>query len=496
MKKMKNLKKSMTLALAASMFVSTPIVALAEGEATTNITIESTVSEDSVYSAFRILNATNAGDGYSYSLNDKYTQALKEVTGKQTETEIIDYIAGLDATGIRDFADAMWKKVEYMGADATSVDNVFSSVEQGYYLIAETTVGTAPDVKSLIMLDTLGEEDITVKTKESIPEIEKKVQETNDSTNSTDWQDGADYDIGDSVPFQLVGTVSSEIDEFGVYRYVMHDKLSSGLTYNNDIKVYLVNGEERTDVTEVVNKTAANGDSITVEFWDMNAMETQYNWTINADTKVIAEYTATLNDNAVIGSEGNTNTANIEFSNDPYVGWTTSTTPDDKVIVFTYQTIVNKVDKDGNALKGAGFTLYKYDFDVQDYVAVGTEMIGEDMTTFEFKGLDAGQYKLVETTVPDGYNKADDVVFTIEAEYDTESEDPKFIELSVNDEATAAFTADNTAGSLTTDVENLTGAELPETGGIGTTLFYIIGGTCAGLAVVLMVTKRRMSKES
>lgn len=487
---MHKFKKLLTYTMLVALLFTTPIPVLAD-ETDVNITIEQT-NEEAVFSAFKILNATNSGEKYAYTLNEKYAPIIKEVTGLTEETAIIDYIANLDADGIRAFADTMYEKIveNDLSAEGVSQDSKFSSMEQGYYLIAETTIGTQPDSASLIMLDTLGEDEIIVKTKEDIPSLEKKVQEINDSTNATAWQDGADFDIGDSINFQLTSDLPSNYYAYKTYNYIIHDTLSAGLTYNNDAKVYVVNGETKTEITEFANFTPENGDSITVTFADLKTINTI---TINADSKIVVEYSATLNENANIGSVGNPNTANLEFSNNPYDEGT-GETPDDKVVIFTYETIVNKVDKDGASLEGAGFTLYKYDADSNDYIAVGEEIIGEGVTTFDFVGLDAGQYKLVETTVPAGYNKANDIVFTITAEYDTESAEPQLINLKVNDEATGIFSIKKDAGTLTTDVTNISGTQLPETGGIGTTLFYLVGGLLVAGTSVVLITRKRMSK--
>lgn len=489
---MRKFKKFLTFGLVCTMFFAMPVTVHAQ---TADITIESVIgTEDATYSAFKLLNLQSDGTNFAYSVNDKYRDALKEITEKQSDEEIIKYISELDADGIKNFAAKMYQRIQYQGAEKQSVNNKFTEMDQGYYLIAETATGEDPDAYSLIMLDTLGQENITVQTKESIPTLEKKVQETNDSTGTTsEWQDGSDYDIGDKVPFQITGTLPENLDTFAGYTYIIHDTLSSGLTYNNDAVVYIVNGDARAQVQNP--EITHNNGELTVRFHDLKQLTNQ-GFTINANTKVVVEYTATLNDNAVIGSAGNNNVANLEFSNNPAQSWETAETPDDEVIVFTYKTIVNKVDKDGNPLEGAGFTLYKFDASVGEsgeYVAVCEEI--KDVTTFEFSGLDAGQYKLVETTVPDGYNQAEDIVFTINATYDIESADPQFGELTVNDEATASFTIESTAGTLSTNVVNLSGTELPETGGMGTTILYVIGGGCTLFAAVLMITKKRMSKE-
>ena len=184
-------------------------------------------------------------------------------------------------------------------------------------------------------------------------------------------------------------------------------------------------------------------------------------------------------------------------------------TPDDGVIVFTYQTIVNKVtknpaydaskdtgktgiDSDGNTefipLKGAGFTLYKKNAS-GTYEAVGSELKGEDMTTFTWSGLDDGDYKLVETTTPSGYNTIPDIEFTITATHDVSSDNPTLISLSGGDK----FTGVISTGVVSANIENQSGAQLPSTGGIGTTIFYVLGSILVLGAAVLLVTKKRMS---
>ncbi|MDD5945435.1 MAG: SpaA isopeptide-forming pilin-related protein, partial [Clostridia bacterium] len=192
----------------------------------------------------------------------------------------------------------------------------------------------------------------------------------------------------------------------------------------------------------------------------------------------------------------------LEYSNNPYDSSSgkpndTGKTPEDKVTVFTYKLVVNKVDGNKQALEGAGFTLYKYDSDANNYAAVGDEIKG--VTTFTFTGLDAGKYKLVETTVPDGYNQADDLEFTVEATYDTDSIDPKLKDLVVKDKdgneisgSEKVFSIILGEGKVITDVVNNSGTELPSTGGMGTYMFYIIGGIMVAVAIVLIVSKKRM----
>ena len=139
---------------------------------------------------------------------------------------------------------------------------------------------------------------------------------------------------------------------------------------------------------------------------------------------------------------------------------------------------------------------------MQTYQAVGEEIFG--VTTFNFSGQDAGLYKLVETTVPDGYNKADDTIFFLEAEYDTNADNPKLTKLVIRDEdgnvisdgEDAVFTINLAKGTASTDVVNVSGTELPSTGGIGTKIFYSLGGVLMfGAATLIVVRKRGMKAE-
>ncbi len=191
----------------------------------------------------------------------------------------------------------------------------------------------------------------------------------------------------------------------------------------------------------------------------------------------------------------------------------TRVSPHDKNIVFTYKTVFNKVDSTNKALAGADFTLYKKvngswtdvtplgSGENKPYKTISDATNGTKNSVFTFTGLDDGEYKLSETTTPNGYNTMDDIFFTITAEHETESDNPTLTSLKgtqVKEDGTAwtgsaTFTAtsDTATGSLTSDITNYKGSELPTTGGIGTTIFYILGAILvAGAAVVLVARKR------
>ena len=224
---------------------------------------------------------------------------------------------------------------------------------------------------------------------------------------------------------------------------------------------------------------------------------------VKAGSIISVEYTSTLDtDQATVGSAGNKNTSHVTYTNNPNdeQAGEGGKTPDDVVIVFTYKTIVNKVTKNPNydpkvegseeyiPLKGAGFTLYKKNA-FGTYEAVGSELKSEDMTTFTWSGLDDGDYKLVETTTPSGYNTIPDIEFTITATHDVSSDNPTLISLSGGDK----FTGVISTGVVSANIENQSGAQLPSTGGIGTTIFYVLGSVLVIGAAVLLVTKKRMS---
>ena len=354
---------------------------------------------------------------------------------------------------------------------------------------------------------------VTATPKSDVPEVQKKVKDINDSTDTTktDWQDSADYDIGDSIPFQLKATLADNVSSYTTYKVVFHDTLSKGLTYNNDAKVY-IDGTETNGFTVTATVNADGTTTLTVSCDDVKALGA------GNSSVITVEYTAKLNENAVLGSAGNPNKVYLEYSNNPNKSESgekheTGKTPEDTVIVFTYQTIINKVDSENKPLTGAAFKLEKLikgkDGAADTWTTVKEFTVDETTTSFTFSGLDDGQYKLTETKTPVGYNTIDPIYFVIEATHDETADAPtlktlnayltdangnKQTEMKDGESVNIDLgTVDLTAGSITTTVVNKSGSELPSTGGIGTTIFYVLGGVLVLAAVVLLVTKKRMS---
>ncbi len=495
---MKSMKKSAGLLLALVM-----VVAMAAAAFAAKITIDDTKTEHSTYVAYKLLNATNATDesggatsNFIYTLNEKYKDVLQNVTGKTTEQEIIDYISGLSGDEVQDFADSVYSKVKNKEVDVTANVNIFANVEQGYYLIVEaSSLDDHPDTISMVMLDTAGQSDITVHTKEDAPTVEQKVQDIDDATGETSgWQDSADYDIGDEVPFKITGTVSEKYARYKQYYYRFASAATHLIINMGTVKVD-VDGVEVTSECNITSASTNEGTVLDVTIDDLKKLS---GVTVTKDSKIVVTYTATLAEAAIIGGSGNTNKVRLDYSCDPYYQGNElkyNRTPEDTTAVFTFASIVNNVDGEKDPLKGAEFTLYKYGkvtddaSGAYDYVVCRNKFTADKTgTVFTAKGLDAGRYKIIETKVPAGYNKAADVEFTITATHEDEADEPKLRTLTVDNQQ---ITVNKAAGTFTTDIENNSGTELPATGGIGTTIFYVVGSLLVLCAGVALIAKKR-----
>ncbi len=362
----------------------------------------------------------------------------------------------------------------------------------GYYLIVDTTATTGTyDAKNLSLLKVNGAGEVTPTIKTDKPTLEKKVKDINDSTGSeSDWQDSADYDIGDKIPYKLTATMG-DLSNYDHYYLNFHDTMTN---------LTLVEGSVEVKVGE---KPLAKEDEYTVKWdadnkiMDVAIMDVKAHGATTG-TKVTVTYKATLDEDAVLGSTGNPNTADLEYSNNPNNtgdGTTkpeeTGKTPEDKNIVFTYKVTANKVKENQQPLEGAEFELFKKAKDgswISKGRLTGT---GDNQNVFEWKGLDDGDYKIVETKTPSGYNTIDPIEFTITAEHEIDSADPKLTSLSGGD----VFTGNVTTGAVSANIVNKSGSTLPETGGIGTTVFYVIGGMLMAAAAVLLITKKRMNNK-
>lgn len=369
-----------------------------------------------------------------------------------------------------------------------------TGLEPGYYLVKDTANSqnqAENGAYTSYILKVV--KNTEAKTKLDVPTVEKKVQEN----SNKNWQDAADYNIGDTVPYKLTGTLPTNYDKYETYKYSFHDEMSTGLTFNQDsVKVKV--DDVTLNETDYQLTPSANG--FTLTFTDLKAIKTT---TITKDSKITVEYTATLNEHANTGKVGNDNTVYLEYSNNPNKDGNGEygQTPKDKSIVFTYLVNVNKKNENDEALQGAEFELYKKTDNGEEKITRFTidSIMDQNKSTFRFKGLDAGKYVLKESKTPNGYNTIKPVEFEIKAEYDTTSDNPELKKLEGVDTLNLGilnFTADVNAGSLSTDVINSKGFTLPETGGMGRTIIYVLGIAFVVVALGYFGVKRRKKQSS
>jgi len=405
-----------------------------------------------------------------------------------------------------------------------------SGLAAGYYLVKDkddSVPGT--DAYTDFILKVV--QNTTVTPKSDVPTVEKKVQEDDkynqDGGYGNGYNDVADWNIGDAVPFKLIGTLPTNFADYDIYQYIFHDTLSDGLDLNEgSIKVYYASDKAGTDKTEIplgkyeVEAPGTEGTdqcSFEVAFADLTSVEG-----VTANKYIIVEYTATLNKDAEIGLPGNPNKVYLEFSNNPNSGGEgdTGKTPEDKVIVFTYELDVTKVDgADADTkLEDAEFKLYdengKYvivDADGKvigwaDNEAGGSTLKSDENGLFKVSGLDDGTYWLKETKAPDGYNLITDPIkieikaTTVNDQDWTAMEGPAdaltALEIKVTvGSTTTSGNGDTESGIVETDIKNNKGAELPETGGMGTTIFYVLGAILVLGAGGLLIVRRRTDSE-
>ncbi len=381
---------------------------------------------------------------------------------------------------------------------AASTTVTFSDLELGYYFLT-SSVGT------VCSLDTT-DPDVVIKDKNKTrPYIKKEVQE--DSTQA--WGKTNDDDIGKQINYKT--TIGAETEKKD---YVVHDKMSAGLTFNNDVKIYIDNSTTAIDNTDnkyytVTAPGTEETDACTFHITFTNKFHEEY---ITDDVDIVITYSATLNENAVIGTTGNDNQTKLDYGDIISDQWEKTTTYTWEMEVFKYTkdaaetetstgddgTTANTPKK--NALAGAEFIILSSDSkkvakvdsfakendsnanyrikEWVDYTEGTTDLTDCTLTTpangtIHVEGLDSDKYQLKETKAPDGYNKLKNPQ-EFKVEYTKTGE-------------TISFTLPRL------EVENNTGTELPSTGGIGTAMFIGIGSMLALAACVFLVTRKKMS---
>lgn len=525
---MKHMKKLVTLLLALIMALALVVPASAA-------TVENKTGH--AYEAYQIFKGTQSSDSYvladvEWGSDIDSTQFLKAL---KTDGRLVDNAnkqifancatAADVAEVLKTEADnskvakavanlaAKHRKTTFTASIAKDAKNV--ELPAGYYLLVDVTTPGEGDAMNSALLQVTGKGNIIIEKKYDAPSVGKSVKDTDGA-----WGEAADWCIGSNVPFQLIGKLPSNYADYETYKYVFHDTLGAGLQYNGDVKVYVRNGEKDTELTTGFTvapdrAATAGGGSLTITFDNLKTITS-----ITSSSSIVVKYTAKLLNTAVIGQPGNLNEVYLEYSSNPNFSGTgtppTSETPKDTVLVFTYQLDINKVDgtTPTKKLQNAEFKLKcvaagkeatwngKWvTVDANNKVTgwVDTQDKGSALITnanglAQVIGLDAGTYELYETKAPGGYNKLKaPIKIVITATLDKTEDNPALTALTIKVDDSAAEKGDVTKGTVSTTVTNNSGATLPETGGVGTTLFYIIGGVLMVGAAVLLVTRKRMN---
>lgn len=496
----KAMKKLMAALLAVAMVCAMAIPAFADGSSSTStaaVTLYTITAPKNghTYEIYQIFTGDYDALQPSMLANIKWGKNGTGTAGEAVEQTVLDALSKVASyTSDSDKLDVIEKYVTLTNPVETITNGGSVEVVGGYYLIKDQD-GSVPSSETYTpyIVSVVGNVTIEPKSNE-VPKFTKKLKDTNDTTGViTGWQDSADYDIDDKIPFRLQGTVSKDFDSYKTYYYAFHDVEEKGLTFDpSSVKVFVGDEETGTKIdasnyTVVTNP--ADGCTFEIVFDDLKNIHS-----VTAKSIITVTYESTLNGNAVLGAQGNVNTAKLEYSNNPR-GNGTGTTPWDNVIVFTYKVVVNKVDQDNNPLVGAQFTLTKKTKNGTDVVKTMT--IDSSETQFTLSGLDDGDYTLTETVTPAHYNTISPITFTVNADHTitwgAESRDSILTSLSGNTASgEITFTPNTADGTLTTNVVNKIGTTLPGTGGIGTTIFYVIGGGLMVAAAILLITKKRM----
>lgn len=422
--------------------------------------------------------------------------ALESATGSDTQKlEVIKNYVKLDTNAF---------------ATLDSKNNYAENVPAGYYLVkdADNTLNGEDEAYTTFLVNVVGE-DVTLTPKSAKPSVDKFVQdEAADrdihSTDGDGWGKTADHAINESFKFKLTATLplDANFGAYSTYKVQFTDTMSEGVTFES-IDSVKVDGQKVTDYDCTATAGKAGGE------WTLTIKDIKSISGVNLEdgAEIVVVYNAHLNEKADVnhedGATTNENKVYLEYSNNPNASGELGKTPEENVWVFTYGVNNKKVTEvTGETayvpLAGAGFRLYTdaecihevaliYDETLSAYRPTKTGEKSEEMISakgtgiFNIVGLDAGVYHMRETTTPTGYNTCNDVPIVIDAKHQ-----------KTGTSNNVTFTEDS---SLAYTIVNKAGTTLPSTGGMGTTVFYVVGGGLMAVAVVLLVTKKRMENK-
>lgn len=529
---MKSLMKKVFAAAAAiatvfGLAATTVATANAADNATLTVSTTDTKFAGKTVNAYKMFSATVSGDGkaVSYTLTDEWkpffenstASGLTGATNENVNDKANDYVSKLQGEDLVAFATkaSNWaqNKANNIAAGATATVSAdasndkytatFAGLDYGYYVVAVPGATLANTSGQYATLVSVGRANVTADIKGDLPTVDKKVQ-----VGST-GKDVTDAKIGDTLTFTLTSTIP-DMSAYNTYTFNFKDTLSKGLTFG---QVEFVKVEGVTDPLTVgtdytVTTPTASDNTLAVAMKDFKAKQQA-----NAGKKITVTYTATLNENAVVGGHGNTNSATIQYSNNPSTDGTGESEPS-KVRVFTYGFTVDKYtggsyDDTATRLAGAKFTLAPKNGDPMSFVQVNAgsatanavyrvAKAGETGTTtittpangkVDFRGLENGEYTLTETKAPAGYNKLASAI-GVKVDGQNNGTDTTHATVVIKYDNNNGSVYDQTASNGVIPVQNKPGVVLPGTGGMGTIAFTVIGVLVIALGVAWTLKRK------
>ena len=533
---MKTVKRALALVLALTLLLAMSATVFAADDTTYTITINNKTTGHT-YKAYQIFAGDLAEkDGKTILSNITWGNGITDA-GK---TALGDAAKKAKALKTTDDAAAFAKAVApYLQNPTTSAESTgkytISGLKAGYYLVKDTQA-PADDFYSAYIMEVVS--NVEAEPKGDKPTVDKNIKDNGETTKVNEAS------IGDTINYEVTSKVP-DMTGYTKYFFVLNDTMSKGLTFNNDVAVTIGGTTLGDDKYTVAYNTDTVSGITTIEI----VIKDFINYT--KGDAILVTYSATLNKDAEVGTTANVNEVNLVYSNDPNYNYTGENEPGanepkgetTKVQTETYTTelTITKTDGNNKILTGAEFTLtgngvnivlvsessfeeatdgtywklkdntytttdpttggvdqIKYDSTTVKYKKVTTLTEKANKTTetnvkgfvdsegkITFRGLGAGSYTLTETVTPAGYNTIEPINFTISFD--------KAARQFSSDNESIQLGADNT---FSTTIVNNAGAELPSTGGIGTTVFYVLGGLLVVCAGVLLITKRRMNKNA
>lgn len=551
---MKRMKKTMALLLSLVMMLTMGVTSLAANK-TTTLTIAT--KENHTYKVYQLLkgDVSELINGSGKLSNIEKGSSLKNAENVSAET-IVESLKDKEQGELGNAAFSYIDNSKPVNTITGNGAQQSVTVEEGYYVVTDEHMNSPEagtfDPVSRYLVAVVGPTTMEPKVIKE-PVFDKKIIDT-DKNAPIDGEYGKTDTaaIGDTIEYEVSGVVPNH-EGYTYYYYVVNDTLSKGLTLDEnsfDVKIGNTSLVKGTDYFVYVTNNEDGTTTFKLGFANMKAY--------NADEKISVKYNAIVNENAVIGTDANTNTVKLEYSNNPNVSEKndekpglpssnvpTGTTPNKVTKTYVTELKLLKVDGEGNKLTGAEFTLVgsnltKIKFTTGDsyevnengeywklkdgtytkenpntegmdqskYESVTTKykkatvvtaqensMGNKSVTAFvdengyiQFTGLDAGEYTLKETKTPVGYNTISDIEFTISATQNGANDmEGGNIQWSSNNEQLKL-----NGNTFEITVVNRTGTVLPSTGGIGTTIFYVMGSILVLGAAVILVTKNRM----